>query len=459
MKRLRSGYAFAALLIAAATLVLWLLHNTLTLANFSLIYLLAVLVIAIRRGIGPSLFAAVLSFICFNFFLIQPLYTFLVYDPRELLDLIIFFAVAVLTGQLAALARAEAENARQRASEQMILFKLTSAFNQLTTTEGVYEALVKTLRDDMGAVQAQILPDANSATTQVETVFYLLLRTNSSVYGTLCVSFDHTLTPVQIRLLETCANQAALALHRIDLIERARKSRAFEEADKLKTALLHAVSHDLRTPITIIKTSAHNLRTLHDTLPESEQVEILESVESEADELDQLVGNLLDMSRLRAGALQLNIQLNDLEEVIGDVAARAFQRLGQQRIKISFPADMPLVPFDYGLIQQALTNLVQNTLRYEPPGSLAEIVGRVSENEARVGVINHGESISPQEREQIMEPFYTGKDGHIGLGLPIVKGIIEAHHGQLWVDDTAGGGATFWFSLPLKLPDKAETTT
>ena len=457
MKRIRSGYLVATLLIAAATLVLWLLRNTLTLANFSLIYVLAVLVIAIRRGIGPSLFAALLSFICFNFFLIQPLYTFLVYDPRELLDLIIFFVVAALTGQLAALARAEAENARQRALEQMILFKLTSAFNQLTTTEGVYEALVKTLRDDLQAVRAQILPDASPSPNE-ETTFYLLLRTDSSVYGTLCASFNHTLTPVQLRLLETCANQAALALHRIDLIERARKSHTFEEADKLKTALLHAVSHDLRTPITIIKTSAHNLRTLHDTLPESEQVEILESVENEADELDQLVGNLLDMSRLRAGALQLNIQLNDLEEVVGDVAARAFQRLGQQRIKILFPADMPLVPFDYGLILQALTNLVQNTLRYEPPGSLAEIVGRVADNQARVGVINHGESISPQEREQIMEPFYTGKDGHIGLGLPIVKGIIEAHRGQLWVDDTPGGGATFWFSLPLTLPDKDKAT-
>ena len=117
--------------------------------------------IAIRRGIRPSLFAAVLSFICFNFFLIQPLYTFLVSDPRELLDLIIFFVVAALTGQLAARARAEAENARQRAQEQMILFKLTSAFNQLTTTEGVYDALTKTLREDLKAVQAHILPDAS----------------------------------------------------------------------------------------------------------------------------------------------------------------------------------------------------------------------------------------------------------------------------------------------------------
>jgi two-component system sensor histidine kinase KdpD len=284
-------------------------------------------------------------------------------------------------------------------------------------------------------------------------MFYLLLRTDATVYGTLCVAFDHPLTGVQLRLLETCTNQAAMALHRIDLIERARRSRAFEEADKLKTALLHAVSHDLRTPITIIKTSAHNLRTLHDSLPADEQAEMLETVESEADELDQLVGNLLDLSRLRAGALTLNAQLNDLEEVAGDVAARVFQRTGLERITLLFPENMPLVPFDYGLILQTLTNLVENALRYEPPNSRIEVrgtaSGTASGTEARLAVANHGPNISPQERSQIMEPFYTGKDGHIGLGLPIAKGIIEAHGGKLWVDDTPGGGATFTFSLPL----------
>jgi two-component system sensor histidine kinase KdpD len=446
---LRSEYGFAALLIAATTLALWLLRGYLTLANFSLIYLLAVLIVAMRKGIGASFFAVVLSFICLNFFLVQPLYTFLIADPRELLDLIVFFAVATLTGQLAARARAEAANARQRAKESLILFKLSSAFNQLTTTEGVYDALAATLRGDLGATDAHVLPYASASPSADQTVFYLVLRTDSSVYGTLCASFAHPLTPVQLRLLETCTNQAAQALHRIDLIERVRQSQTFEEADKLKTALLHAVSHDLRTPITIIKTSAHNLRTLHATLPENEQVEMLESVESEADELDQMVGNLLDLSRLRAGALQLDIQLNDLEEVAGDVAAKAFQRLGQERIRIVFPPDMLLVPFDYGLILQVLTNLVSNAVRYEPPETLIELVGSVRDDTARLAVVNHGTNISPQEREHLWEPFYTGKDGHIGLGLPIAKGIIEAHHGQLWVDDTPGGGATFTFSLPL----------
>ncbi|MCC6804409.1 MAG: DUF4118 domain-containing protein [Anaerolineae bacterium] len=450
MKRGAWDFGYATLLIAAVTLALWLARDTLTVANFSLAYLLAVMIIAIQRGTKPSLFAAVLSFGCFNFFLVQPLYTFLISDPRELPDLIIYLIVATLTGQLAARARSEAETARQRAQEQMILFRMTSAFNQLTTTEGVYKAIARTVREDLRAAHAQVLPGEHALPASHETNYYLLLRTDSSIYGTLHASFDHRLTPVQFRLLETCANQAAMALHRIDLVERARMSRTFEEADKLKTALLHAVSHDLRTPITIIKTSAHNLRTLNDALPEAERIEMLEAVETEADELDAMVGNLLDLSRLRAGALQLDIRLNDLEEVVGDVAARAYQRLKQERIKIIFPDDMPLVPFDYGLILQALTNLVDNALRYEPPGRRIEISGSYRQQEAQVRIANHGANISPEESEQIMEPFHAGKDGHIGLGLPIAKGIIEAHHGRLWVDETPGGGATFTFALPLE---------
>jgi two-component system sensor histidine kinase KdpD len=236
-------------------------------------------------------------------------------------------------------------------------------------------------------------------------------------------------------LLNICVSQAAMALNRIELAERARRSQQFEEADRVKTAILHAVSHDLRTPITIVKTSASNLRMLNGKLAPSERVELLETIEKEVDQLDKLVGNLLDLSRLRAGAVTLNCALNSLEEVAGDVAARVWQLTGQERIRMSFPDDMPLVYFDYGLILQALSNLIDNALRYEPPESQVELHGCLEADEARLMVINHGETISDEDRQHIMEPFYHGKGGHIGLGLPIAKGIIEAHQG-LWVEDT-----------------------
>jgi two-component system sensor histidine kinase KdpD len=212
----------------------------------------------------------------------------------------------------------------------------------------------------------------------------------------------------------------------------------------------------LRTPITIIKTSASNLRRLGDALPQAERQEIAETIETEADQLDRLVGNLLDMSRLRAGVLRLSSGLNSLEEVAGDVAARIWQVTKQERIKIAFPDDMPLVEFDYGLLMQALTNLVDNSLRYEPPASLVEIRGEWRAGEALLKVVNHGETIPDDVKAHLMEPFYHGRDGHIGLGLPIARGIIEAHHGALRVEDTPGGGATFVIMLPHKEEARVE---
>jgi two-component system sensor histidine kinase KdpD len=444
-------YVWALLVVAGVTLVAWSARGILTLANFTMIYLLAVLVIAIREGTAPALVAAFVSFLCINFFLVEPFYTFIVADPRELLDLCIFLIVAALAGQLGARARQRAEDARQRAYEQAILYKLTRAFNQLTTGEGVYEALTRVLREDLKAGHAHILPYASETISNDQTVHYLLLQADQTIYGTLRVAFDQPLTFQQMQLLNACASQAAMALHRIDLTERARKSQQFEESDRLKTAILHAVSHDLRTPITIIKSSASNLRHLRDKLSAEEQAETAETIEHEADQLDKLIGNLLDMSRLKAGALRLNSELNSLEEVAGDVAARVWQLTKQERIKIAFPDDMPLVRFDYGLMLQVLGNLVDNALRYEPPDSRIEIKGGVQDDEARLVIVNHGENIPAEERERIMEPFYHSDGGqHVGLGLPIAKGIVEAHHGRLWVEDTPGGGATFVIALSLE---------
>jgi two-component system sensor histidine kinase KdpD len=442
-------YLFSAASYIAITLLAWLLRETLTLANITTIYVLVVLILAINHGTILALIAAVVSFLSINFLLVKPYYTFLVADSREILELIVFLVVAVLAGQLAARARQQAETARQRAYEQEILYRLTRSFNQITTREDVYKALTQMLQTDLAARQAHILPYTTDTISPDQTVHYLLLQAGENIYATLCVAFKDALTPQQERLINTCASQAAMALYRIDLTERARQSQQFEEADRLKTAILRAVSHDLRTPITIIKTSANNLRSLGERLSPAERDELAATIETEAAQLDKLVGSLLDMSRLQAGAFQLNSGLNSLEEVAGDAAARIWQLTQQERIKIVFAEDMPLVRFDYGLILQALSNLVDNALRYEPPDRLIEIQGCIRDREAQIRVVNHGEAIAESEREHIMEPFYRGKDGHIGLGLPIAKGIIEAHHGRLQVEDTPGGGVTFVIGLPV----------
>jgi len=161
-----------------------------------------------------------------------------------------------------------------------------------------------------------------------------------------------------------------------------------------------------------------------------------------------MVGNLLDLSRLQAGVLVINRDWNALSDIAGDVAARAWERYRAERIRLVFPADLPLVRFDYGLMLQALGNVVENALRYEPDSSQIEIRGDPLPSEVRLLVVNHGPTIPPAERERIMEPFYHEENGHVGLGLAISKGIVEAHRGRIWVEGTPGGGATFVLALP-----------
>ncbi len=444
------SYSLTIGFVIALSLVLWLLRERLTDANFSLLYLLFVVVVAIRLGTGPSLVAAVIAFLCFNFLLVSPYYTFIVADPRELLDLLIFLLVAIITGQLASYARNQAESARQRASEEDVLFKLASSFNQLTDAGDVHRVLHEVLHDDLGAVNSRILPGGGSLNSQPTTA-YALLEADNHIYGTLSIQFAQPPTARQLRTVTACAAQASSALQRIELTRQAQQSRTFEEADRLKTALLHAVSHDLRTPITIIKSSINNLLNLGPKMPPEERREILQIADHEVDQLNAMVEDLLDISRLQAGALHLNKEWCSVEEIVGDIAANLWQRTHLERLTLHFPPELPLIQCDYGLVLRALSNLVDNALRYEPADQQIEIRGQQTDSLLLVSIVNHGPSIPPEERRLMGEPFYHGKDGHIGLGLAIAKGIIEAHHGQLSVEETPGGGATFVCSLPRTL--------
>lgn len=456
---LASAPTYAAIMaaIAGVTALSFVLRDTLTLANFTMIYLLVVLIVAITTGTAAAAISALVSFVCINFFLVPPYYSLLVADPREFLDLVVFSVVAVIAGQLGAQVRQRSQEAHQRAREQEILYHVTRTFNQLVDHDGVYQALTRVLQTEMNAAQASILPHIPASAASSGTEYYLLLQTAERIYATVHIVFKAPLTASQTALVNTCVSQASLVLQRVDLTERAIKSQQFEQADKLKTAILQAVSHDLRTPITIIRTSASNLRQFHEQLSPPEEREIAEVIEQEATTLDRLVGNLLDMSRLQAGALTLNHSLNDLEEIAGDVAAEMWQRSRQERVRLKFPDDLPLVWSDYGLLRQAISNIVENTVRYEPANTQVEIRAVVHDGEFRIVIINHGETIDDPVKDDIMKPFYRGHDGHIGLGLPIAKGIIEAHRGRLWVEDTPGGGATFIIALPLGKEQGDET--
>jgi len=451
-------YLLAVLVVSMITFGLWWLREDLTLANFSLIYIVGTFVVAIWLGTGPSLLAAVLTFINFNFFLIKPYYTLSVEDPREVIDLLVYLLVAVIASQLAAYARQQAEAARLHAAEQNVLYSLSSAFNQLTDRANIVQVLQQRLPEYLPVQDVEVLPQKVERPSEDKpTESFLVLQAGQSIYGTLRVTFTAVPTDSQMRLLMACTVQASMALQRIQLAESAQRSQSLEEADRLKTALLRAVSHDLRTPLTIIKTSAENLTDLHDRLPEAEQLEMIRTINQEADHLNKLVGNLLDMSRLQAGAVTINRHWNALNEVAGDVAAHTWQRYQAERIRLDFAPDFPLVLFDYGLLLQAVSNVVENALRYEPPESVVVVRGETDATEVRLLIVNHGPTIPNNLKAQVMEPFFHGKDGRIGLGLAISKGIVELHHGRLWVEDTPGGGATFILALPWEeAPESTE---
>ncbi|MBX3082183.1 MAG: DUF4118 domain-containing protein [Anaerolineae bacterium] len=445
------NYVLTLLLVAIATISLSMLRLELNIANFSLVYLLVVLIVAIRFGTAASLLAAFVSFLCFNYFLVEPLHTFIIANPRDLIDLFIYLAAATLTGQLASYARRQATTATQRLYEQNILYELTRALNQATDATQIHGTLKQTLANIDNVKEVMLLSENQVVGRPAETTQYLLLSTGTQIFGSIAVTFRAPPSESLSRLIVTCVVQTATALQRIDLTAKVQQSRTFEEADRLKTALLRAVSHDLRTPLTIIKTSASNLQRLDAAITPTDRADMIEAIEVEADHLNEMVGDLLDISRLQAGALQINAEWNSLEEAAGDVAARIYQRFKQQRLRLDFPADMPAVRFDYGLILQTLSNLVENSLRYEPPDKQVIIEGRViNHQQVQIAVVNHGPTIPASERQAVMEPFYHGKGGQTGLGLAIAKGIVEAHHGELHIEDTKDGGVTFIFTLPLE---------
>lgn len=461
-------FLLALLMVALTTLVLFFLRDRLSLANESLLFMLVTLIAAVWLGTGPSVLAAVAGFFAINFFFVQPYYTLAAANPRDLLDLIIYLAAALIAGRLAAYAQRQAAAAGLSAEQQEILYDLTSALNPLTEPESIRTALRRVLLGRMGAEQVDFLPRAagQGATRPRDpagSAVFVLLEAGDSVYGTARAVFPHPLDAAQHRLLQACAGQTALALQRVDLTNQAARSRTLAEADQLKTAILRAVSHDLRTPITIIKTSASNLDELGERLSPDQRQELARAIETQADELDRLVGNLLDLSRLQAGAMVLHRELNSLEEIAGEVAARAFAAHHAERIALDFPDDLPLARFDYGLMVQALGNVVDNALRHEPPGERVIIRGRAMGDAVRVEVVNHGPAVDPTERDQLMQPFYQSRDGRslhggVGLGLAIARGILEAHRGDIRVEDTPGGGATFVLTLPLETRDERRET-
>jgi two-component system sensor histidine kinase KdpD len=284
--------------------------------------------------------------------------------------------------------------------------------------------------------------------------YYLPFTGSSERLGVLAIlpaNLRRVFVPEQQRLLETFANQVALAIERVRLAEQAHGAQVHAESERLRNALLSAISHDLRTPLAAIVGAASSLVADGDRLGREAARELNQTIHDEAQRMTGLVNNVLDMARLQAGAVHLNRQWYPVEEVVGSVLTRMSKRLEGRPVNIDLPPDLPLVWLDGVLIEQVLVNLLENAIKYTPRGTAIEISAAATPDEVVVSVADHGPGVPPGKEEQVFDKFYRvaeeSSQSGVGLGLTICRAIVEVHGGRIWVENRPQGGAVFKFSL------------
>jgi two-component system, OmpR family, sensor histidine kinase KdpD len=465
-------YLLALLLVGLTTGVLHLFGGVLDAQIATVGYLLPVVASTLLWGLGPGIVSALAAFFAFNYYFIEPRFTLAVQRPQDLLVLAAFLAIAVLLSQLLGRTRAALSAAQQREHEALRLYDFSTALARQQTQQAIAQTVAQAALESFHADRVEVLveasgdfpstsvslpPDRSSAPDRLPTMIAPLL-TARGLQGEIRVWLDReTLTPAEDRLLKTFATQGALALERSQLARSAARAQVAEESDQLKTALLSSVSHELRTPLAAIKAAVTGLRSGAVDRQSFARDEMLATIEEETDQLNTLVGNLLDMSRIEAGVLKPQRAWNDLTEIVGAAVARLKQAARHHRLEIVIPDDLPLIPVDFVQIQQVFINLIGNSLKYSPEGTTARVEAKRRDPSAiAVRVINHGPSIPEEHLDRIFDKFYrvTAADRvtGTGLGLSICKGIIEAHGGRIWAENLADGLA-FNFTLPLHVKD------
>jgi len=482
-------YGWATTVVALASGVAWLTLPFFELADLVMVYLLGIVVVATRYGRGPSLVASVLSVAALDFLFVPPVFTFAVSDVRYVFTFLVMLLVGIVTSNLAARIRMQAEAARQREQRTAALYALS---RELASTRGVDELLkiavrhigevfrspvVVLLPGDAGVLTAwsgsQFAVDANelgvgrwvyehrqaaglgTATLPGASALYLPLVAPRGPVGALGIrpADRHALdAPEQLHQLETFANQTALAIERAHLADEAQQAQVRIETERLRNSLLSSVSHDLRTPLATITGAASTILESGERLDARTRHELLESIREEADRLNRLVQNLLEMTRLESGALQLSKEWHPLEEVIGAALSRLGKRLADRRVDTRVPPDLPLVPIDDVLVEQVLVNLLDNAIKYTPSASPIRIMATATDEAVTVEVADRGPGLPRGEEDKVFEKFYrglpTGGRG-AGLGLAICQGIVKAHGGHIWAQNLPEGGVAFLFTLPL----------
>jgi two-component system, OmpR family, sensor histidine kinase KdpD len=452
-RRQVSGLLLALMGLPLATAALTGLRGQVDLTGVLLLYLLLVVLVAVVGGFVPAAAAAVAAFLLANWYFTPPFHHFRIAKQADVLALVVFIAVAgVVSGLVDLAARRTAEATRARAEAEALARlggtllhghdPLPELVDQLRTTFG-QESVALLRRDRQGwRVEAVAGPAAPIRPEYATDVIQLDAQTTLALTG-------RRLTGEDRRVLKAFTDQLAVALEGRRLSRAAADAALLAEANRLRTALLAAVSHDLRTPLASIKTAVTGLLQDDVTLPPEAASELLATIDEQTDRLDRLVGNLLDMSRLQTGALSLHSRPIGVDEVV----PAALASLGDhgRAVQVEVPETLPRIHADPGLLERAVANVVANALAWSPPDRPVQVTATDHGDLVELQVIDHGPGIPPRDRGRLFQPFQRLGDassGGVGLGLAVAHGFLDAMHGQIVPEDTPGGGLTMRIRLP-----------
>jgi two-component system sensor histidine kinase KdpD len=478
-------------LVMAATAASQLAFQFLSPANLVMIYLLAVVLAATRLGLKPAIMTAFLSVLAFDFFFVPPRFTFSVYDTEYLITFAALFTVGVVISTLVAKSSERAETIREREVQTTSLYYLSRDLAAAPNITAILDAAIRNFGESFNANLAILLPEGErleikaasrelhldikelavadwafrnrkAAGRGTETLgsaalLYLPLQTSTSVLGVMGVKLAEDAAyayPQNRRLLDAFTSQVTLAIERVKLGKQAEQAQILQARETLERALLSSVSHDLRTPLVSIIGALDTLRENVHTLVDKARRELLDTACEEAERLNRFVGNLLDMTRLEAGALTLKEELSDIQDLVGCALAALEQRIGARKIEVQLPANLPLVRMDMALMTQVLVNLLDNALKYSLPESDIRIAARMDNGRLTLEVSDRGPGVPESDLKRVFDKFYRipvpEGAGGTGLGLSICKGIVEAHGGKIRAENRAGGGLRVIVTLPVK---------
>ncbi|MFH1080733.1 MAG: sensor histidine kinase KdpD [Pseudomonadota bacterium] len=459
--------------------------------DIAMIYLLGIVITSARTGRWPAFAATLLSVAAFDFFFVPPFFTFAVNDTRFVVTFGVMFVVAYVTTRLTQQIRDQAEASRKRERSTAALYALSRKLAQERKKDRIFDVatqhisevfqsriviLVVDEKGDLAASETRVgafavdrkeksvarwaFDNRHPAGLGTDTLpgakaLYLPMVASSGVVGIVGVLPEDAMRifdPEERHFLESFVNQTAMAVERVMLAKEAHEERLKAEAQNVRNTFLSSVSHDLRSPLAVVAGAASTLLEKEASLDRSDRLELLHTIHEETDRLERIIRNVLNLTRLDSGTITVHKEWQPLEEIIGVVLNRFADRFRERSLVLKIPPDLPLIPFDTLLMEQVLSNLLENALRHTPPGTPVEITVTPQKSAVMIEIGDRGPGIPAHEEETVFKKFTRGTHTQMGagIGLAICRVIVEAHGGRIWVENRLGGGAVFKFVIPVE---------